>query len=158
MVLGLGLSFSRWWAGDGSVVPEAFTLYVGDLSGTGIATPATITASGGVVSAVAATGSAAQTITVSRSRGPASAASRGAATVLVCARMTEGQAAQWRGTPGVTILAEAPYGPNAADEIYDAIWSDPAALALYRAVYDPQPVTHEDGSVTVAPERFGVMA
>ena len=80
------------------------------------------------------------------------------AAALVYVRMTEGQAAQWRGTPGVTILAEAPYGPNATDEIYDAIWSDPAALALYRAVYDPQPVTHEDGSVTVAPERFGVMA
>lgn len=80
------------------------------------------------------------------------------AAALVYVRMTEGQAAQWRGTPGVTILAEAPYGPNGADAIYDAIWSDPAALALYRAVYDPQPVTHEDGSVTVAPERFGVMA
>lgn len=80
------------------------------------------------------------------------------AAALVYVRMTEGQTAQWRGTPGVTILAEAPYGPGAADEIYDAIWSDPAALALYRAVYDPQPVTHEDGSVTVAPERFGVMA
>ena len=80
------------------------------------------------------------------------------AAALVYVRMTDVQAAQWRGTPGVTILAEAPYGPNATDEIYDAIWSDPAALALYRAVYDPQPVTHEDGSVTVAPERFGVMA
>lgn len=79
-------------------------------------------------------------------------------TALVYVRMTPAEAAQWRGTPGVTILAEAPYGPNATDEIYDAIWSDPAALALYRAVYDPQPVTHEDGSVTVAPERFGVMA
>lgn len=85
------------------------------------------------------------------------AATRGAA-ALVYIRMTEGQTAQWRGTPGVTILAEAPYGPGAADAIYDAIWSDPAALALYRAVYDPQPVTHEDGSVTVAPERFGVLA
>ena len=77
---------------------------------------------------------------------------------LVYVRMTPDQAAQWRGTPGVTILAEAPYGPDAADAIYDAIWSDPAALALYRAVYDPQPVTHEDGSVSQAPERFGVMA
>lgn len=85
------------------------------------------------------------------------AATNGAA-ALVYVRMTPQEAAQWRGTPGVTILAEAPYGPDAADAIYDAIWSDPAALALYRAVYDPQPVTHEDGSVTVAPERFGVMA
>lgn len=78
--------------------------------------------------------------------------------VMVYVRMTPDEAAQWRGTPLVTILAEAPYGPDAADAIYDAIWSDPAALALYRAVYDPQPVTHEDGTVTVAPERFGVMA
>lgn len=84
------------------------------------------------------------------------AAMNGAA-ALVYVRMTEGQAAQWRGTPGVTILAEAPYGPDAADLIYDAIWFDPAALALYRAVYDPQPVIAEDGSVSVAPERFGVM-
>lgn len=80
------------------------------------------------------------------------------AAALVYIRMSEAQAAQWRGTPGVTILAEAPYGPNAADQIYDAIWSDPAALALYRAVYYPQPVVAEDGSVTQAPERFGVMA
>lgn len=85
------------------------------------------------------------------------AATRGVA-ALVYIRMSEDQAAQWRGTPGVTILAEAPYGPDAADEIYDAIWSDPAALALYRAVYDPQPVVGDDGSVTVAPERFGVLA
>ena len=80
------------------------------------------------------------------------------AAALAYVRMTEGQAAQWRGTPGVTILAEAPYGPGAADAIYDAIWSDPAALALYRAAYDPQPVVGEGGSVTQAPERFGVMA
>ncbi len=80
------------------------------------------------------------------------------AAALVYVRMSADQAAQWRGTPGVTILAEAPYGPGAADAIYAAIWSDPAALALYREVYDPQPVVAEDGSVTVAPERFGVMA
>lgn len=85
------------------------------------------------------------------------AAMNGAA-ALVYVRMSEDQAVQWRGTPGVTILAEAPYGPNAADAIYGAIWSDPAKLALYRAVYDPQPVVAEDGSVTVAPERFGMMA
>ena len=85
------------------------------------------------------------------------AVTRGEA-ALVYVRMSADQAAQWRGTPGVTILAEAPYGPDAADAIYYAIWSDPAALALYRAVYDPQPVTHDDGSVSVPPERFGVMA
>ena len=33
-----------------------------------------------------------------------------------------------------------------------------AALALYRAVYDPQPVVAEDGSVTPPRDRFGVMA
>lgn len=81
--------------------------------------------------------------------------------MLVYVRMTEGQAAQWRGTPGVTILAEAPYGPNAADEIYDAIWSDPAALALYDAVYPRGPVvwTDEDGTshTFIPPFRFGVI-
>ena len=85
------------------------------------------------------------------------AATNGAA-ALVYVRMSADQAAQWRGSPVVTILAEAPYGPDAADAIYDAIWSDPAALALYRAVYDPQLVVAEDGSITIAPERFGVMA
>ena len=84
------------------------------------------------------------------------AVTRGAA-ALVYVRMTEGQVSQWRGTPGVTILAEAPYGPNAADEIYDAIWSDPAALALYRAVYDPQPAIQEDGTILEPSPRFGVL-
>ena len=79
------------------------------------------------------------------------------AAALVYVRMTEGQTAQWRGTPGVTILAEAPYGPGAADAIYDAIWSDPAALALYRAVYDPQPATQEDGTILEPSPRFGVL-
>lgn len=35
---------------------------------------------------------------------------------------------------------------------------DGTVLALYRAVYDPQPVVGDGGTVTVAHERFGVMA
>lgn len=80
---------------------------------------------------------------------------------LVCVRMTEGQAAQWRGTPGVTILAEAPYGPNAADAIYASLEASPASMALYNAVYPREPVTwaDEDGQshTFTPPFRFGVI-
>jgi hypothetical protein len=76
---------------------------------------------------------------------------------LVYVRMSNTQAAQWRGMPGVTILAEAPYGPDTADAIYNAIWSDAAALTLYRAVYDPQPVLLEGGTVAEPSARFGVL-
>ena len=82
-------------------------------------------------------------------------------TALAYVRMTPDEAARWRGTPLVTILAEAPYGPNAADVIYDAIWSDPAALALYDAVYPRAAVTWADDEgqshIFTPPFRFGVI-
>ena len=52
---------------------------------------------------------------------------RGAA-ALVYVRMTPDEAAQWRGTPLVTILAEAEYtGPETADAVYAALAKKPAA-------------------------------
>ena len=56
---------------------------------------------------------------------------------LVYVRFTEAQASAWRGTPGVTVLAEAPYGPGSADAVYAAAWADPAAAALYDAICPP---------------------
>lgn len=74
---------------------------------------------------------------------------------LVYVRMTQEEAAQWRGTPGVTILGEATYtGPETADLVYADAMSNP----LYAAVYDPQSVTMEDGTVIQPPQRFGVLA
>lgn len=80
---------------------------------------------------------------------------------LVYVRMTADQAAQWRGTPGVTILAEAPYGPDAADVVYAALEANPASMALYDAVYPRAAVTwaDEDGQshTFTPPFRFGTI-
>ena len=81
--------------------------------------------------------------------------------VLVYVRMTPDEAAQWRGTPLVTILAEAPYGPDATDAVYAALEASPESMALYNAVYPREPVawTDEDGAqhTFTPPFRFGVM-
>lgn len=80
---------------------------------------------------------------------------RSGVAALVYVRMTTEEAAQWRGTPGVTILGEAPYtGPETADLVYADAMSNP----LYAAVYDPQSVVMEDGTVIQPPQRFGVLA
>lgn len=67
---------------------------------------------------------------------------------LVYVRLSRDAAAQWRGTPGVTVLAEAPYGPASAEMIHAAIDALPEARALYDAVYAPGPDQ---------PARFGVL-
>lgn len=61
MHIGHGLWLQNQRPPGGGVAP--FSLYVGDLSGTGLTDPAVITQTGGVVSAVAATGSAGLTLT-----------------------------------------------------------------------------------------------
>lgn len=85
--------------------------------------------------------------------------------VLVYARLTDAQAEQWRGTPGVEILAESPYlgsGRATADAVYGALFDDPEALTLYDSVYDRSPREVDDGeggTTTVTPSaRFGAMA
>lgn len=86
---------------------------------------------------------------------------RGSA-ALVYVRMTPDEAAQWRGTPLVTILAEAPYvGPETADAVYAALSASPASMALYDAVYPRDPVewSDENGETFsfTPPFMFGVM-
>lgn len=81
---------------------------------------------------------------------------------LVYVRMTHDEAAQWRGTPLVTILAEAPYvGPETADAVYSALSDNPASLSLYDSVYPREVVEWEDENGDVQtftpPFMFGVM-
>lgn len=81
---------------------------------------------------------------------------------LVYVRMTPDEAAQWRGTPLVTILAEAEYTvPETADAVYAALSANPASMALYDAVYPRDPVewTDENGETQSfsPPFMFGVM-
>lgn len=69
---------------------------------------------------------------------------RGAA-ALVYVRMTPEDAAQWRGIPLVTILAEAPYsGDSTTDEVYSAMESNAKSMALYDAVYPRESVSWID--------------
>lgn len=81
---------------------------------------------------------------------------------LVYVRMTPAEAAQWRGTLLVTILAEAPHtGPDTPDAVYAALEASPASMALYGAVYPREPVTWTDDEglahTHTPPFRFGVM-
>lgn len=81
---------------------------------------------------------------------------------LVYVRMTPDEAAQWRGTPLVTILAEAPHtGPDTPDAVYAALEASPASMALYDAVYPREPVTWTDDEglahTFTPPFRFGVV-
>ena len=81
---------------------------------------------------------------------------------LVYVRMTQTEAARWRGTPLVTILAESPYAGEATPEaVYSIMAADPAAMAKYDSVYPRTPVSwlDEDGQshVVTPPFRFGAM-
>lgn len=81
---------------------------------------------------------------------------------LVYVRMTPAEAAQWRGTPLVTILAEAPYvGETTPDSVYTAIEANASSMALYDAVYPRTPVVwvDEDGQehTLTPPLRFGAI-
>ncbi|MFN3971234.1 MAG: hypothetical protein ACK4L4_07670 [Gemmobacter sp.] len=87
----------------------------------------------------------------------ATPAARSGDAALVYVRMPAPQAMQWRGTPGVTILAEAAYGPTSADEMIAAIQDDPEALALYRTVW-PETADDGDGGAVTLPMLFGRIA
>lgn len=81
---------------------------------------------------------------------------------LVYVRMTPEDAAQWRGTPLVTILAEAPYsGDSTTDEVYSAMESNAKSMALYDAVYPRESVSwiDDDGvkQYYKPPFRFGAI-
>ena len=81
---------------------------------------------------------------------------------LVYVRMTPAEAAQWRGTPLVTILAEAPYvGETTPDSVYAALEANTSSMALYKEVYPRTPVVWTDGEgqehTSTPPFRFGVI-
>lgn len=83
--------------------------------------------------------------------------------LLVYCRFTDDQATQWRGTPGVEVLAEAPYqGRETGNVVYDQLFTDEDATAKYDSVYDRTPREVDDGeggTMTVTPpDKFGVMA
>lgn len=63
---------------------------------------------------------------------------------------------------GVSILAQAETSATSADVIYGAVFSDPAASALYDTAYDrsPQMAELDDGTLApyTPPPRFGQMA
>lgn len=87
---------------------------------------------------------------------------RSGVAALVYVRITDDQAKQWRGTPGVTVLAEAPYGgPDTSAAVYAALTANAKAMALYDAVYPRSPMlwTDEDGKPQSSqpPLMFGVM-
>ena len=81
---------------------------------------------------------------------------------LVYVRMTPTEAAQWRGAPHVTILAESPYaGEATSDAVYSAMSADPVMMALYDAVYPREPVAWIDDEGVkqyyTPPFRFGAI-
>lgn len=81
---------------------------------------------------------------------------------LVYVRMTPSEAAQWRGTPHVTILAESPYsGDETPDEVYSAMKSNAKSMALYDAVYPRKSVVWIDDEGVkqyyTPPFRFGAI-
>ena len=83
--------------------------------------------------------------------------------LMVYARLTIEQADQWRGMAGVRVLAEAPFeGPGTTDAVYEALFADTEAAAIYNRVYPHEPYTISDpdmGEITVTPPvRFGAMA
>lgn len=83
--------------------------------------------------------------------------------LLAYMRLTEEQAAHWRGTPGVEILSEAPYqGRETGNVVYDQLFADEDATAKYDLVYDRTPREVDDGeggAMTITPPaKFGLMA
>ncbi len=83
--------------------------------------------------------------------------------LLAYCRFTQEQATQWRGTPGVEILAEATYQDReTGNVVYDQLFTDEDATAKYDSVYDRTPKEVDDGEggtfTMTPPDKFGVMA
>ncbi|MCU0803205.1 MAG: hypothetical protein MUD11_15850 [Rhodobacteraceae bacterium] len=77
---------------------------------------------------------------------------------LVYLRLVAADATRWTSLPGVTVLAEAPCGPEGADARYAGLFADPKASALYEAVYTRTPQALPNGGIMTPPERFGLLA
>lgn len=83
--------------------------------------------------------------------------------LLAYCRFTQEQAEKWRGTPGVSVLAEAPYtGKDTGSIVYEKLFADADATAKYDSVYDRTPREVGDGEggtmAVTPPDKFGVMA
>jgi hypothetical protein len=82
---------------------------------------------------------------------------------LTYVRVTPEEETAFAAMPGVTVLARAEYtGDETSDAVYDALFADEDALALYDVVYSRAPVEVPDGdggTITYTPpDRFGAMA
>lgn len=82
------------------------------------------------------------------------------ASILVYVRMSDEEAAQWRGTPGVEVLVETPYeGRNTSNTLYNILENDADALEKYNLVYNRDTInwTDEEGNPQsyTPPFRFG---
>lgn len=82
--------------------------------------------------------------------------------VMVYVRLTAEQDAQWRGMPGVTVLAEAPFeGRGTGDAVHQQIFDDPDKYEIYSRVYPHEPYEVDDGeggTMTVTPpKKFGIL-
>lgn len=82
---------------------------------------------------------------------------------LVYARANADDLAAATSLAGITVLARENYtGSGTADAVYGALFNDPAATALYDAVWPrvSQEVDDGEGGTTLwtPPERFGEMA
>lgn len=81
--------------------------------------------------------------------------------LLAYCRFTDEQADEWRGTPGVDILGEAPYtGRGTAERVYQQIWDNTDALDKYDSVWErvktyTDPETGE--THTIEQSMFGIM-
>src|SRR5690554_958015 len=82
--------------------------------------------------------------------------------LLVYARLREHEVEQWRGTPGVEVLAEHEYvGKGTGDLVYHLLFDDAETTAKYDSVYDRSPQEHEEDGETYTvtpPDKFGVLA
>ncbi|WP_062359647.1 hypothetical protein [Vreelandella aquamarina] len=83
--------------------------------------------------------------------------------LLAYMRLTEEQAETWLDTPGVEVLAQAPYqGNGTGNVVYEQLFADAEATAKYDSVYDRSPREVDDGeggTMTITPpDKFGVMA
>lgn len=83
--------------------------------------------------------------------------------LLAYCRFTQEQAEKWRGTPGVLVLAEAPYtGKGTGNIVYATLFADAEATAKYDSVYDRTPRIVDDGEggtmEITPPFKFGMLA
>jgi len=66
--------------------------------------------------------------------------------VMVYVRLQDEEVEDWRGMPGVEIMAETVFtGPGTAQRIYDQVFADEVKYARYKALYPHDPYAIETG-------------